>query len=68
MGVLISWALGFHGAARGVLILQCSMPTAVINYIIAERFDRHSGEVAGVIVTSTLIVFAALPLLLLAVM
>ena len=68
MGLGLSWALGFEGAARGVLILQCSMPTAVINYIIAERFDRHAGEVAGVIVTSTLIVFAALPLLLYVVM
>lgn len=68
MGLGLSWALGFEGAARGVLILQCSMPTAVINYIIAARYERHAGEVAGVIVTSTLIVFAALPLLLLVVM
>lgn len=68
LGLGLSWALGFEGAARGVLILQCSMPTAVINYIIAARFDRHPGEVAGVIVTSTLIAFAMLPLLLLVVL
>ena len=49
-------------AARGVLILQCSMPTAVINYIIAARYERHAGEVAGVIVTSTLIAFAPVAL------
>ena len=68
LGLAIGWglavALGFEGAARGVLILQCAMPTAVMNYIVAMRFDRNPGEVAGVIVASTTISFATLPLLL----
>ena len=68
LGLGLAWALGFDGAARGVLILQCAMPTAVMNYIIAARYDRNAGEVAGVIVASTAISFATLPLLLLVVL
>lgn len=68
LGLGLAWALGFEGAARGVLILQCSMPTAVMNYIVAARYDRNPGEVAGVIVASTAISFATLPLLLLVVL
>lgn len=64
LGIGLAWAFGLEGAARGVVILQCSMPAAVMNYIIAARYDRHPGEVAGVIVASTTLSFATLPLLL----
>jgi hypothetical protein len=63
-GLFLAWVFGLEGAARGVLIIQCSMPAAVVNYIIAARFDRAPGEVAGLIVASTAISFATLPLLL----
>jgi predicted permease len=29
--------LEFSGIARGVLILQCAMPAAVFNYLLAQR-------------------------------
>jgi hypothetical protein len=64
LGMGVAAAFGFTGAARGVLILQCSMPVAVINYLYASRFNRHPEEVAGMIVISTAISFATLPLLL----
>ena len=64
----LSWLFELEGAVRGVLILQCTMPAAVINYIIAARFERAPGEVAGVVVASTAISFATLPLLLYAVL
>jgi predicted permease len=67
-GFVVGWSvatlLGFTGAERGVLILQAAMPTAVINYLFAARYDRAPGEVAGVIVTSTALSFATLPFLL----
>ena len=63
-GIFLAWLFGLDGAIRGVLILQCSMPAAVINYIIAVRFDRAAGEVAGLVVTSMAISFLTLPLLL----
>jgi len=68
LGFLIGWGLaaafGLEGAARGVLILQFSMPPAVMNYIIAARYERDPGEVAGCIVVGTLLSFVTLPLLL----
>lgn len=64
VGLLLAWLFGLEGAVRGVLILQCAMPAAVVNYIIAARFDRAPGEVAGLVVASTTLSFATLPLLL----
>jgi predicted permease len=71
-GFAIGWgvasALGLEGASRGVLMIQATMPTAVFNYLFALRFRRQPADVAGIIVMSTLIVFAILPLLLLLVL
>ncbi len=64
LGIAVAWLFGFTGAARGVLILQCAMPVAVINYLYASRFDRHPEEIASMIVISTAISFATLPALL----
>jgi predicted permease len=63
-GIFLAWLFGLEGAIRGVLILQCSMPAAVINYIIAVRFDRAAEEIAGLVIASTAISFLTLPLLL----
>jgi len=68
VGYGIAYALDFEGAKRGVVILACSMPVAVFNYLFAQRYGRAAEEVASVIVTSTLISFATLPLLLLVVL
>ncbi|MBX6323857.1 MAG: AEC family transporter, partial [Rhodospirillaceae bacterium] len=65
VGVALSWALGLHGAARGVLIIQSAMPVAVFNYLFAQLYRRAPDEVAGAIVTSTAISFLTLPALLL---
>lgn len=64
IGVLAAWIFGLEGVERGVLILQCSMPTAVFNYLFSERYGRAPSEVAGMVLVSTLISFATLPLLL----
>jgi len=60
---LADW-LEFSGVARGVLILQCAMPVAVFNYLLAQRYDRSPEEVASIVVVSTLLVASILPLLL----
>jgi len=68
VGLGLTYVLGLEGAQRGVVILACSMPVAVFNYLFAQRYGREAEEVASVIVTSTLISFATLPLLLLVVL
>ncbi len=55
---------GLEGVPRGVFILDCSMPAAVFNYMLAEKYGRTPSEVAGLVVLSTLISFLTVPLVL----
>jgi len=64
VGVALAALLDLSGVARGVLVLQCSMPAAVFNYLFAQRYGRAPEEVASIVVVSTLLAFAGLPLLL----
>lgn len=64
VGCALAHLLGLEGAARGVLIIGCSMPVAVHTYMFAEHFDRSRADAAGLILVSTLIALAALPLVL----
>ncbi len=64
VGVALASILDLSGVARGVLILQCAMPAAVFNYLFAQRYARAPEEVASIVVVSTLLAFAGLPLLL----
>lgn len=64
IGFGLAHLLGFSGVARGVFILQCAMPAAVFNYLLAQRYDRSPERVAGIVVVSTLLAAGGLPLLL----
>ena len=61
---LTSELLGLQGVARGVLLIQSAMPMAVFSYLLASRYQRGADAVAGMVVMSTLLAFALLPLLL----
>ncbi len=64
VGFALSAVLGLEGVARGVVVIQCSMPVAVFNYLFAERYNRSPEAVASLVVLSTMLAFALLPLLL----
>ena len=64
VGLFVSCLFGLEGVARGVVVLECSMPAAVFNYMLAMRYENSPEEVAGLVITSTLFSFATLPLLL----
>jgi malate permease and related proteins len=64
VGSLVANLFGFEGVAAGVLVLGCSMPVAVFNYMFAVRYKRSPGEVASVVVVSTLLAATVLPFLL----
>lgn len=64
IGLAVVWAMDLEGAARGVVILQAAMPTAVFNYLFAQLHGNRPEEVAGMVVVSTLLSFATLPFLL----
>ncbi len=59
----VSELLGLTGIARSVLILTGGMPTAVVCYLLAERYGRDPDDVAGVVLVSTLAAALLLPLL-----
>lgn len=67
-GFIIGWATAeffdMEGAARGVLILQSTMPIAVFNYLFALKYNNHPDDVAGTVVVSTMLSFLSLPFLL----
>jgi predicted permease len=64
VGVAIAAVLGLEGAARGVAILQASMPVAILNYLFANQYNAEPEGVASFVVVSTIMSFVTLPLLL----
>ncbi len=64
VGNVVALAMGLEGVARGILIMQCSMPVAVFAYLFAMRYNRQPEEVAATVVISTVMGFALLPALL----
>jgi len=68
MGLIFGFGLaamlGYEDAARGVLIIQCSMPVAVFNYLFAQAHGNNPEEVAGTVLVSTGLSFLTLPALL----
>lgn len=68
VGIAVAELLGLEGMARGILILESTMPVAVLNYLFAARYNRSPEEVAGLVLVSTTISFLTLPGLLLLVL
>lgn len=68
----IAWSVGgffeLDPTAFGVLVLQVATPVAVTSYLLAEKYGADAPSVAGLVVASTLISIAALPLILAAVL
>ena len=64
IGLGIAEAFALEGALRGVVILQCSMPVAVFNYLFATYYGRNAEAVAGMVVVSSALGFLILPALL----
>ena len=63
VGFGLAEVFGFEGVARGVMIIQCMMPVAVFNYLFAQYYERDPEEVASLVVLSSAIGFALLPLI-----
>ncbi len=61
IGWLVATLLGLDGLARGVVVTQSSMPSAVYNYMFAARYETGAEEVAGLVILSTLMSLALLP-------
>ena len=69
IGPIIGFALikflGLTGFAAGVLLIQSSMPSAVLTYLVGSMYSEKMAvdNVASVIVTSTLMSFVTAPII-----
>ncbi|HIG02048.1 MAG TPA: AEC family transporter [Myxococcales bacterium] len=63
VGLAVAGLFDLEGVAAGVLILACAMPAAVFNYMFAVRYQRSPGDVASLVVVSTLLAALAVPVL-----
>jgi predicted permease len=64
VGLAAAELMALEGVIRNVVIIQSTMPAAVFNYLMAKRYHQSPEAVAGLVVVSTLLSFATLPLLL----
>ncbi|WP_171126351.1 MULTISPECIES: AEC family transporter [unclassified Ruegeria] len=64
LGWGIAVAFDLDAVAFGVLLVQMCTPVAVTSYLLAERFDADSDAVAGLVMVSTVLSVAALPIIL----
>ncbi len=62
LGLAAAELLGLTGFARGAVLLGASMPVAVFNTVLAERYELHPELVASSVVLSTLLALATIPL------
>ncbi len=64
IGYLLIIYYNLEGFAAGVLLIQCSMPSAILNYLVGSIYSPKKivDSVASMIVVSTLISFITIPL------
>lgn len=67
-GLTLVLAFDLQGIEAGTIFLMCSMPSALVTYVIAEHYGRDPERVAGLVVSSTALNFACLPFLITAAM
>lgn len=61
--VVVIWALDLGGVAAGVVFLLATMPSAIVTFVFAERYQENAAAVAGAVVVSTLLTFLCMPAL-----
>ena len=64
LGWFVATVFDLESVAFGVLVLQMCTPVAVTSYLLAARFEADSDAVAGMVMVSTLLSVAALPVVL----
>lgn len=60
--IAVVWALGLPPVAAAVLIVQVTTPVAVTSYMLAAKYGADSEAVAGLVIASTALSVATLPL------
>ena len=65
IGFLIIQFFNLSGYAAGVLLIQCSMPSAVLNYLVGSMYSPKKvvDNIASMIVVSTVLSFVTIPII-----
>ncbi len=63
-GLLWVSLFGLHGAERGVILVTGVLPSAVMNFVLAEAAGQQGEDVASTILLGTLLSLVAIPLVL----
>ena len=65
IGFLIIKSFNLSGYAAGVLLIQCSMPSAVLNYLVGSMYSPKKvvDNIASMIVVSTVLSFVTIPII-----
>lgn len=59
----VIWGLDLSGVAAGVVFVLATMPSAIVTFVFAERYQENSAAVAGAVVVSTVVTFLCMPAL-----
>ena len=62
-GLTLVTLFRLEGVEAGAIFLLSAMPSALITYVIAQHYGREPERVAGMVVSSTVLNFACLPVL-----
>jgi predicted permease len=62
IGIPLAWALGLEGEARGQLLLFAALPPAVIQFMLAERYQQEPDKVGAMIMLGNAMAVLFVPL------
>jgi predicted permease len=62
IGIPLAWALGIEGAARGQLLLFAALPPAVMQFMLADRYQQEPDKVAAMIMLGNALALIFVPL------
>lgn len=64
LGIFFVNLFNLEGIAAKVMILESSMPPAVFNFVLAQKFNKDSETVASIIMAGTIVSLITIPLIL----
>ncbi len=64
VGLTLIYLFNLNGIAAGVLLIQCSMPSAILNYLVGSMYSPKAviDSIASTIVVSTILSFITIPI------
>jgi predicted permease len=58
----LAWALDLQGVARSQLLLFAALPPAVLQFILAERFNQEPEKVAAMVLSGNALALVFVPI------